>query len=109
MAVHSILVNLVENAVKYSGSNHDVLLTLIKDSQHAVIRVSDQGTGISAEDKTRVFDKFYRAGNEETRKTKGTGLGLYIVKYLVEKHQGSIAVKDNLPRGSIFEIRLKLS
>ena len=53
-----------------------------------------------------IFDKFYRIGNEETRKNKGTGLGLYIVKKLVLAHQGTIEVKKNSPKGSIFEIVL---
>ena len=56
--------------------------------------------------KQNIFKKFYRVGNEDTRKTKGTGLGLYIVKYLVEKHGGNIFVKNNSPRGTIFEVTL---
>jgi signal transduction histidine kinase len=64
----------------------------------------DEGIGISNEEKPRIFDKFYRIGNEDTRKTKGTGLGLYIVKNIVKLHQGNTSVSNNSPRGSIFEI-----
>ena len=55
-------------------------------------------------DKKNVFNKFYRVGNEETRKTKGTGLGLFIVQHLVKEHNGQINVKDNQPKGSIFAV-----
>ena len=68
--------------------------------------MSDRGMGIKDSEKNRIFDQFYRSGSEETRKTKGTGLGLFIVKYLIEKHGGTIAVKDNSPNGSEFEIHL---
>ena len=66
----------------------------------------DQGIGISDKEKNKIFTKFYRIGNEETRKTKGTGLGLYIVKHIVNMHQGKIEVRDNHPTGTVFEIRL---
>ena len=55
-------------------------------------------------DKKNIFDKFYRVGNEETRKTKGTGLGLYIVKHIAEQHNGIVTVKKNEEKGSIFEV-----
>jgi len=113
MALNSVLVNLVENATKYSKGHNEITLQLHKENNHAVLKVKDQGTGIGAEDKSRIFEKFFRAGNEETRHTKGTGLGLYIVKYLVSKHQGTISVHDNIsdggdPKGTTFDIRLKL-
>jgi two-component system phosphate regulon sensor histidine kinase PhoR len=59
------------------------------------------------EEKKRIFNKFYRVGQEGTRKTKGTGLGLYIVKTVLEKHEGQIKVKDNVPHGTVFEVTLK--
>jgi two-component system phosphate regulon sensor histidine kinase PhoR len=55
----------------------------------------------------RIFNKFYRVGQEATRKTKGTGLGLYIVKTVLERHEGQIKVKDNVPNGTVFEVTLK--
>ena len=64
---------------------------------------ADEGIGILKDEEQNIFKQFYRVGNEETRKTKGTGLGLYIVKYLVEKHKGIISVRKNSPKGSIFE------
>jgi signal transduction histidine kinase len=100
----SILLNLFENAVKYSPANSAITVSLKKQGSRIHLLVKDEGTGISDAEKPDVFRKFYRSGNEETRRTKGTGLGLYIVKYLVEQHGGSIAVKNNVPQGSIFEI-----
>ena len=66
------------------------------------VRVADKGTGILDEDKKKVFTKFYRVGNENTRRTKGTGLGLYIVKRFVEIYKGKIYIEDNPAGGSVF-------
>jgi two-component system phosphate regulon sensor histidine kinase PhoR len=104
---HSILSNLIENAVKYSPHNSTIKILLSKKGQTVILSVNDEGPGIIDEEKEKIFYKFYRIGNEETRNTKGTGLGLYIVKQLVEKHSGKIILKNNVPRGSIFEINLK--
>lgn len=101
---HSIISNLIENAAKYSAKNSTIKIILKKVSHNILFLVQDEGVGIVDEEKEKIFYKFYRIGNEETRNTKGTGLGLYIVKQLVEKHNGKISVKNNMPKGSIFEI-----
>jgi two-component system, OmpR family, phosphate regulon sensor histidine kinase PhoR len=103
-AFPSIVLNLYENAKKYSEEGSPVTVSLIQQGQKILLSCSDQGYGISGREKNNVFKKFYRIGCEETRKTPGTGLGLYIVKSLVEKHQGQISVKDNKPKGTVFEI-----
>ncbi len=103
-AFPSILINLVDNALKYSFNEKNISVALSKKSQHIILSVMDKGCGISENDKKHIFSKFYRAGNEETRTTKGTGLGLYIVNYLVKNHDGKILVKNNNPKGSVFEI-----
>lgn len=100
----SIILNLFENAVKYSAENSTIILSLKKQEKSIRLIVKDEGIGIPEDDKKNIFEKFYRAGNEETRKTKGTGLGLYIVKNIVELHGGSVTVKSNFPKGSIFEV-----
>lgn len=100
----SIILNLFENAVKYSPENTTITISLKKQNHKIILSFADQGEGISDKEKANIFRKFYRVGNEGTRKTKGTGLGLYIVNYLVEQHNGTISVKDNSPKGSIFEI-----
>jgi two-component system phosphate regulon sensor histidine kinase PhoR len=70
--------------------------------------VEDHGPGITDEEKESIFSKFYRSGNEETRQTKGSGLGLYIVSEFVHLHQGKIICKNNSPKGCIFEVTLPL-
>lgn len=104
-AFPSVVTNLVDNALKYSRDRKEICVELQNNKGSALLRVSDKGCGISDEDKIKVFSKFYRAGNEETRNSKGTGLGLYIVKYILNKHNASIKIKDNQPCGSIFEIQ----
>lgn len=108
-AMTNVITNLVENAVKYSPANESiqVKLWLSEDKDMVHFSVADNGIGIEAEEKKRIFNKFYRVGQEATRKTKGTGLGLYIVKTVLERHEGQIKVKDNVPNGTVFEVTLK--
>src|SRR5690606_41616773 len=74
-----------------------------------VFSVAYHGIGIGDNEIKLIFNKFYRVWNEDTRKTKGTGLGLYIVKTVLERHRAQIRVKDNLPSGSIFEVVFPLT
>lgn len=106
LAFPSILTNLIDNAFKYSGELANVEVSLSVRDNFAIVEVIDNGIGVKESEKGKIFDQFYRSGSEETRKTKGTGLGLFIVKYLVEKHGGIISVKDNVPNGSVFKIQL---
>lgn len=107
-ALESILLNLTENALKYSPENEPVTLKIFSEDQKAVVQVIDRGQGIPEEEKRKIFEKFYRSGNEETRRHKGTGLGLYIVAILAGLHQAGLKVMENPGGGSIFELRLKL-
>ena len=70
------------------------------------LEIADNGIGIADIEKKKVFERFYRIGNEDTRKTKGTGLGLYIVDQIVKAHQGTITIRDNRPQGTIFTVQL---
>jgi signal transduction histidine kinase len=103
-ALTSVVTNLIENAIKYSGPCETVGVKLFSKDGKIFLEVADHGIGIADQEKNRIFDKFYRVGSEDTRNTKGTGLGLYIVKEVLDKHQASIKVKDNRPAGSIFEV-----
>jgi signal transduction histidine kinase len=103
-ALTSVVTNLVENAVKYSPPCAEVNVILKQKGTQITLIVSDSGIGINDQEKSRIFDKFYRVGSEETRKTKGTGLGLFIVKQVLDKHQATIKVKNNTPSGTIFEV-----
>lgn len=102
----SVIINLLENAIKYSPPNTKVKISVAEDDALIYIVVSDNGIGIAQQEKQKIFSKFYRIGNENTRNTKGTGLGLYIVKRFIEIYGGKIEVNDNMPNGSIFQIHL---
>jgi len=106
-AMEMILNNLLSNAVKYSPSDGKIDVQLRTDNAHVILSVSDEGQGISAEDKEYIFSKFYRSGDEQTRKSKGTGLGLFIVKNLLNLLEAEIKVKDKHPKGTTFEITFK--
>lgn len=103
-ALSSVVTNLVENAVKYSGPCADVSVELTQKDGHPFLKVSDKGPGIPDDEKMLIFDKFYRVGDENVRKSKGTGLGLFIVKEVLQSHDADISVRDNVPQGAIFEI-----
>lgn len=103
-ALTSMVTNLVENAVKYSPPCEEVTVKVFANNGQVHFEVADHGIGISDPEKSRIFEKFYRVGSEETRKTKGTGLGLFIVKQVLDKHHAHIKVKNNYPSGTIFEV-----
>ncbi len=100
-----VISNLLENARKYSDSSETPIeIELYKNNQSAYLLVKDQGIGIPENEKEKIFDKFYRIGNENTRASRGTGLGLFIVKKIVSLYKYDISVKNNSPKGSIFEV-----
>ena len=101
--------NLIDNAIKYSPKESEILINLFVRNNQTTLQVIDKGKGISQLDKQKIFDKFYRVGNAATKGAKGTGLGLYLTKNIIGKHKGNISVTDNLPNGSNFEIILPLS
>ncbi len=100
----SVVTNLIENAVKYSAPCETVDVKLFRKNNEVHLLVADHGIGIADSEKLHIFDKFYRVGNEDTRNTKGTGLGLFIVKQVLDKHEASINIRDNRPKGSVFEV-----
>lgn len=104
--IRMTLSNLIENAIKYSD-HKPVMVTLTLKNENIILEVSDQGIGIDKKQRSKIFKKFYRIQDEETRETKGSGLGLFIVKQAVEKHKGKIEVRDNTPAGTIFRITFK--
>lgn len=101
--------NLLENAVKYSPQATTVTLSLNKQDDDIVLSVADEGCGISDAEKGKIFKKFYRVGNENSRKTKGTGLGLYLTSKIIQQYKGAILVRDNEPAGTVFEITVAAS
>jgi signal transduction histidine kinase len=101
--------NLVSNALKYSPPGSPVEIALTSDGQQATVSVRDQGEGIPLSDQDRVFERFHRLENGLTRKTSGTGLGLYIAKRLVEAMSGRLWVVSRPGQGSTFSFSLPLT
>lgn len=101
-----VLSNLLENARKYSPPGRPITVSLQRVAQQVLLRVCDEGPGIPDDEKEKVFSKFYRIGNENTRSSKGTGLGLYIARKIVSLYKYDIAVKNNQPSGAIFEVTI---
>ncbi len=104
-AFTSILTNLVDNALKYTGTEKNIQVNLSQQKDKIVFEVKDNGIGILKQDKEKIFNRFYRAGNEETRRSKGTGLGLYIVKKLAHAQKAEVRIQDNTPSGTCFTLR----
>jgi signal transduction histidine kinase len=103
-AMAIVISNLLENAVKYGGDSPRVEIDLSLDGGTAVLEVSDNGAGIAEEDLDLIFGRFYRSGDEMTRTTRGTGLGLYLVQQIVEAHHGKVEVASSGPVGTIFRV-----
>jgi len=104
--LREVLTNLVGNAVKYTLEGGRVVVSVKKESGFAKVSVTDTGVGISAEDQRHLFEEFYRVENEQTRTVKGSGLGLFITKQLVEKMGGQIGVLSESGKGSTFYFTL---
>jgi len=102
----SVIQNLHENAIKYSNNEVEINWSAELKGASVCIKISDQGVGVPVSEREKVFELFHRVGDENTRDTKGTGVGLYIVQKIVSLHGGTIKVKGNQPKGSIFEIDL---
>lgn len=104
-----ILTNLLNNAIKYSPNGGDITVHATVEDDHLLIGVEDQGLGIPKDHLAKVFDKFHRVNNEDNRKIYGTGLGLYLVKHLVESvHMGKIWVESEVGKGSTFLFRIPI-
>jgi signal transduction histidine kinase len=96
--------NLIENAIKYSPKEKPIICRLKRSNSQVILNIVDEGTGIADEEKSKIFEKFYRTGDESTRKTQGTGLGLYLCRKIAADHNADISVTNNEPAGSNFAI-----
>lgn len=99
-----VIYNLLSNSLKYSKPNGDVLLTLKFEDNNIIIEVKDNGIGISDKDLPFIFERFYRSDESRDKNTGGAGIGLTIVKAIVEAHSGTISVKSSLGEGSTFTL-----
>jgi two-component system phosphate regulon sensor histidine kinase PhoR len=106
-AVSEAIINLIDNAVKYSQDFKEVELSTGMIGELVYIKVKDHGIGISEKDQKRIFDKFYRVAGDNIHNTKGTGLGLSLVKQIVEAHNGEITLHSTPGKGSSFILKFK--
>jgi two-component system sensor histidine kinase CiaH len=104
--IQLLINNLLENAIKYSQREKPIIATLDIKNEKAELHIVDEGPGVSDDEKKKIFKKFYRIGTEATRKTQGTGLGLYLCKKIAADHNGEIKAMDHSARGSDFVVIL---
>ncbi len=107
-ALDQVLINLVDNAVKYTPAGGHVTVRALRRGGRAVLQVEDDGPGVENKHKERLFERFYRVDSGRSRDVGGTGLGLAIVKHLVEAMDGSVGVEDAHPHGTRFQVELPL-
>lgn len=109
LLLQMLINNLLENANKYSSKEAPIKATLHKTESLITLNIIDEGPGIADNEKKKIFTKFYRIGNENTRKTQGTGLGLYLCRKIARDHNADIIVTNNIPHGSNFAVVLHAS
>ncbi len=107
--MEEVMANLISNAINYTPDGGKILVRSYEKKGHLVIEVEDTGIGIAPEDQKRIFDKFYRVKSDRNRNISGTGLGLPIVKGIIEAHLGTIELVSKLGKGSLFRILLPLA
>jgi signal transduction histidine kinase len=105
VAVSRALLNLIDNAIKYSGEeNRAIDVVLRETAEHVIIEVRDHGIGIDSSDVSRIFDPYYRAQFSDTTTRRGAGLGLTLVQQIVESHGGRVELESALGAGSTFRL-----
>jgi two-component system phosphate regulon sensor histidine kinase PhoR len=108
-AVSEAIINIIDNAVKYSHDNKEVELSTGTMGELVYVKIKDHGIGISAEDQKKIFDKFFRVSSSYVHNTKGTGLGLSLVKHIMDAHKGEITLHSTSGSGSSFILKFKTS
>jgi len=109
VAMQRLVAILLDNAVKYTPPPGKVELHVDQKDQSAVISIRDSGVGIAEEDRSKIFERFYRVDKARSREFGGAGIGLSIAQWIVQQHQGSITVESSVGRGSTFVVMLPLS
>ena len=108
LLLKQLMTILFDNAIKYTEEDGKIEFIVHATDRHLYLTVTDNGIGISAADKKKIFDRFYRVDKARTRQKGGFGLGLSLAKQIVDALRGTISVKDNKPRGTIFEVKIAI-
>jgi two-component system phosphate regulon sensor histidine kinase PhoR len=109
-AMQLVVINLVENALKYAPKTEIVRVEVARDDEQAVLRVVDRGPGIPAEDRERVFERFYRGKSARSGQVRGSGIGLALVQHIAEAHGGDVEVREGEGgRGATFVVSIPLA
>jgi signal transduction histidine kinase len=108
-AITSVLINILSNAMKFSPKEKEVSVKLFRENENAVLQVADKGIGISKNEIPRIFERFYQSDNKIATEARGSGLGLTLVKHIVEAHKGRIEVESEPGKGSIFSVILPIT
>ena len=108
LLLKQLMTILFDNAIKYTEEDGKIEFVVHATDRHLYLTVTDNGIGISAADKKKIFDRFYRVDKARTRQKGGFGLGLSLAKQIVDALRGTISVKDNKPRGTIFEVKIAI-
>jgi signal transduction histidine kinase len=106
MHIINAISNIIDNSIKYSGDEVEIRVKAFRQTDHDIIVLSDNGIGISEENQKRIFDKFYRVGHGNRYNVSGYGLGLYYVRQIIQRHEGSIDVESTMNKGTTFTITL---
>jgi signal transduction histidine kinase len=107
--LRQVLDNLISNAIKYSPKGGEIRISGHYDEDSVSVAVSDSGAGISEEEQEHIFERFYRVDDALSRKTQGTGLGLFLARAVVEAHHGTIGLESQLGKGSTFHFTLPIA
>jgi len=108
LLLKQLMTILFDNAIKYTEEDGEIDFMISATDRNLYLLVSDNGVGISAEDKKKIFDRFYRVDKARTRQKGGFGLGLSLAKQIVDALKGTITVKDNKPKGTVFEVKIAI-
>ena len=106
--LEQIFINLIDNAIKYSDQGK-VTITTDKDDENVIIKVKDTGIGIPEDKLDRIFERFYVVDKSRSRKSGGTGLGLSLVKHIVQSHRGQIDVQSVVNKGTEFTVTFPIA
>lgn len=106
--LYRVFYNLIQNSIRYNVDNGSIYISAKQNQYYTIIQICDTGIGISEENRQRIFEPFFRVDKSRSRLMGGAGLGLSIVKNIIEKHHGTIEISDNKPQGTCFTVELPL-